>query len=146
MKIKIQTLVHGHFHEVYKKFDQDLFLKLTPPLVKINLARFDGCKPGDEVHLDMTFLGKKDRWVSKIVKASECSYEKYFVDEGEVLPPPLKHWRHKHVVIKSGNSKCFIVDDINYTTDIPPLDVILYPFIYLSFLYRRPVYRKYFHA
>lgn len=146
MKIKIQTLVQGNFKEVYQKFDQELFLKLSPPLVKINLSRFDGCKTGDEVHLDMTFLGKKDRWVSKIVKESECSYEKYFVDEGEILPSPLKHWRHKHIVIKSGNTKCFIVDDINYTTDIPALDLFVYPFIYLSFLYRKPIYRKYFNA
>lgn len=145
MKIKIQTLVQGNFLEVYKRFDQTLFVKLAPPLVKLNLTRFDGCKTGDEVHLDMSFLGQKNRWVSKIVKNGETSYEKYFVDEGEILPVPLKHWRHKHLIVKSGSSKCFIIDDINYTTDIPPLDLLIYPILYLSFLYRKPVYRRHFN-
>lgn len=144
MKIKIQTLVQGHFLEVYKRFDQELFLKLSPPLVKLKLSRFDGCKKGDEVHLDMKFLGQKNAWVSKIVKDGESSYEKYFIDEGVILPSPLKFWRHKHLVVKSGNTKCFIIDDIYYTTGIPALDVLIYPALYLSFLYRKPVYKRHF--
>ncbi len=137
--------MNGPFDKVVHGFNQDLFLRLAPPLTKMHLKRFDGCLTGHEVHVELTVLGKKENWVSVITEHKQTNYEFSFLDEGKVLPAPLKKWKHLHRITKSGN-KTFITDLIEFSTDNPLLDFVLYPVLAASFLWRKPIYRKVFRG
>ena len=144
MRIKISTRVEADYRKVFAKFDQHLFLKLNPPLMPVKLLRFDGMNVNDEVHLELNFPGKKQLWVSRITEYAAGSEEIYFVDEGIQLPFFLKSWRHFHRIIRQGNHSA-IVDDIFFECKWAFLDYLIYPFLYLQFLYRKPVYRRFFN-
>lgn len=143
MRIVIKTEVEKPLKEVFSAFDEKLFLKLSPPFPPVKLLRFDGCKPKDEVHLELSFILFKQQWVSFIVSANESANEIYFIDEGIKLPFFLKKWKHKHLLQKQ-NSNTVIIDDIQYTTGFLITDAIVFPLLFLQFLYRKPIYKKYF--
>lgn len=143
MKIVIATIVEQDYETVFDRFDEKLFLKLAPPFIPLNLQRFDGCMVGDEVHL---VLGKgffKQEWHAKIIEQQKTESEIYFIDTGALLPKPLKHWKHRHRIIKKGNQS-EIIDDIAYSTGNKLLDIIMYPIMYLQFWIRKPIYKAYF--
>ncbi len=144
MKIIIKTRIEKNFQLVFSKFNIELFRALKPPFVKLEVERFDGCKKGDEVHLNMVTFGKKQRWVSHITGDFQGDYEIYFVDVGVVLPPPLKKWTHIHRVQKINELASYIVDDIEYTSGNVALDLLLYPALYAMFFYRVPIYKSEF--
>lgn len=143
MRVKIQTKVEKNYSEVFQGFDIHLFMKLKPPFTGLNVIRFDGCKAGDIVHVEVNFLGFKKEWISEITENAEKTNEIYFIDEGTVLPKPLRYWKHKHVIQKSIDSSV-IIDDISYSTKSKILDFMLFPLIFLQFFYRKPVYKSYF--
>ncbi len=140
MNIKIETAVNADFQTVYEAFDEQLFKALNPPLLPVKLLRFDGCKKGDEVHLQFPF-GMK--WVSLITDSQLDTSGFVFVDEGQVLPFPLKKWKHQHKILRK-KKMTIIVDDIQYQTPHILLDWLLYPVLYTQFLYRKPIYQRYF--
>lgn len=140
MKIFIQTKVQQSYKKVYSQFDKDLFQALNPPLLPVQLVRFDGSKKGDEVHLSFPF-GMK--WVSHIIEEEKNDQECFFIDKGMVLPFPLKEWTHRHRVIKD-NKGSTIVDDIEFKSNNILLDYVIFPVLWLQFIYRKPIYRKYF--
>ncbi len=143
MKILIKTKIPKNYQIVFSKFNLQLFKALKPPIVNLVVERFDGCKKGDEIHLKMDFFGlANQRWISHITDDFRGDYEIHFVDEGALLPPPLKKWKHIHRVEKINETNCFVVDDITYTSGNQLLDLVLYPALYLMFLYRVPVYKK----
>lgn len=143
MKIQIFTPLKNDQKSVFAKFNKDLFLKLSPPFPIVKLIRFDGMKVGDEVHLELNFLLGKTYWCSKIVDFRESAFEIYFTDIGTRLPPFLKHWKHIHRIIRgSEDDRCIIVDEIHFKTPLRILDYLMYPMLYLQFLYRRPIYRR----
>jgi ligand-binding SRPBCC domain-containing protein len=144
MNIVIQTRVEKNFQLVFNRFNLDLFKALKPPVVKLEVLRFDGCKKGDRVHLQLTTFGKCQQWESLITSNFKGDYELNFVDEGVLIPPPLKKWTHTHRVQKINELACLIVDDIEYTSGNKFLDVLLYPSLYLMFLFRVPVYKREF--
>ena len=143
VKIKIDTLVNQSLEEVKSGFDQHLFLKLNPPFPKVKLQRFDGCLKGDIVSLELNFILFKQLWISEIVEDESSDDAFYFVDEGTKMPAIFKYWRHKHLLSDKGG-KTEISDNINYRTPFIILDWLLYPFLYLQFKYRKPIYRKVF--
>lgn len=143
MRVKIQTKVRKNYIEVFQGFDIHLFMKLKPPLVGLNVKRFDGCKKGDIVSVELSILGTKQTWISEITENAEKTNEIFFIDEGKVLPSPLRYWKHKHVIQKSIDSSV-IIDDIRYSTNSKILDFLLFPLIFLQFYYRKPVYKSYF--
>ena len=51
MKILIKTTVQQNYKKVWKGFNQELFEALKPPLLPLELRRFDGSETGDEVHI-----------------------------------------------------------------------------------------------
>jgi ligand-binding SRPBCC domain-containing protein len=69
--------------------------------------------------------------------------EAWFTDEGQELPPSLRGWRHRHLVAKRG-TQATIHDIIDYRTGSRLLDLLLYPFLWAQFAYRKPVYRRVF--
>lgn len=144
MNIRIVTNIGTNSKEtVFASFDRKLFLQLAPPFPKLNLVRFDGCTKGNEVHLETDFIVFKQKWVSLIVENGATENEIYFVDEGTTLPFPLKNWRHKHIVHQTGSS-VEIEDNITFSTKTKVADILLYLPLYLLFLYRKPVYKRFF--
>lgn len=143
MKIKVTTPVAQHYKLVMQGFTEDLFLKLNPPFPPVKLLRFDGCKKDDIVILELNFIFFKQEWVSLILEDGLNETEFYFIDFGTKLPFFLKYWRHHHRIIKSGQGTK-IVDDITFKSPLPLLDILLWPVLWLQFVYRKPVYKKVF--
>lgn len=140
MKILVETQVEADFETVVAGFDEKLFLSLNPPLMPAKLERFDGCNKGDEVHLSFPFLGK---WISLITEGHANSTEFYFKDVGTSLPFPLKTWEHQHFIKKNGTGTT-ITDSIDYQSLNIVITALIFPFLWLSFNYRKPVYKKIF--
>lgn len=143
MQLHLQTAVRQNYKAVFDGFDESLFLKLAPPYPQVKLIRFDGSKPGDIVEIEMNIGVKKLRWTSLIVAVNVTGTEAYFIDEGQVLPFPLKQWRHKHLITAAGNG-AVIHDIISYSTGNKILDAVLYPFMLAQFSYRKPIYKRVF--
>lgn len=145
MKIVIKTEVGQAYDEVFRRFDEQLFLALKPPLMPLKLLRFDGCTTGDEVHIELGAGPFKTRWDALIIENGADDQEHYFIDKGVQLPFFLKTWQHRHRILKT-NTGSMIIDDIYYQTPFGLLDYLMYPIMYLQFYARKPVYKKYFSA
>lgn len=143
MRIKIKSEVEQSYRDVFAGFTKDLLLKLNPPFPPVKLLRFDGSCQGDRVILELNFIFFKQEWESVITKDHQDDTEIYFIDEGVRLPFFLKYWQHRHRVVKRGE-QTDIVDDITYRTPFWLSDYLMYPVMYLQFLYRRPIYKKVF--
>lgn len=129
--------------KVSEAFTKDLFLQLNPPFPKVTLERFDGCTKGDIVQMELNFGLWKDRWRSDITENEESEGLFRFIDVGSVLPFPFSKWKHQHT-IKKENGKTLIVDDIEYSAKNVVLTTLLFPLLYLQFLYRKPIYKRVF--
>ncbi|MCS6904170.1 MAG: hypothetical protein RML72_03125 [Bacteroidia bacterium] len=145
MKIQITTKVNNTIGNVYKGFDKYLFMQLSPPFPIITVRRFDGCNKGDAVHLDISFGIFKERWISIITDNVQTEDKIYFIDEGMMLPFFLKYWRHTHILEKIEENKTAIIDVIEYRAINALVEILVYPFLYLQFLYRKPIYQKIFN-
>lgn len=139
----ITTTVQQTIENVWKGFNQDLFLKLSPPLPPVRLLRYDGNNPPDEIHLELDFLFGKQVWISVIIEQKSTTTEIYFVDEGRQLPFFLSYWWHKHRIVKTG-SVSQIIDEIEFRTPTLLTDYFFYPILYAQFWYRKPIYQKIF--
>jgi|688.fasta_scaffold436480_2 ligand-binding SRPBCC domain-containing protein len=140
MRIILSCPVSQNFTQVFDQFDRELFVALAPPLLPMGLKRFDGCKVGDEVHIQTP----GGLWISVITEAARGESEHYFVDEGSKLPPPLVYWRHKHIVRQDSLGSSVIIDDIEFRARWSVLDPVIKPFLWMLFKLRHPVYRRYF--
>ncbi|GAB3826537.1 SRPBCC family protein [Hymenobacter jeollabukensis] len=148
MHLLLRTAVAQSPAEVWAGFTRQLFLDLAPPLPQMRLLRFDGCQRGDvveiELHLGPLGFG---RWTSLITEHGELpGGGRYFVDEGQQLPGPLRFWRHRHLLEARPGGGCVIVEDLEYRTASPLLDGLLRPAVWAQFAWRRPIYRRYFGA
>lgn len=138
MKLVIKTPIARNYREVFQRFNLELFLKLKPPFVDLKVERFDGCKKGDEVHLNVS--GKK--WVSHITDFYEDEKEIYFIDLGVITPPPIKEWKHIHRIKKTDDNHSEVIDDIEYSTGNAFTDKLIYPALLAMFSFRRPIYKR----
>lgn len=143
VNITIKTIVDQRLPDVIAGFNADLFLKLNPPFPKVRLVRFDGCKTGDIVSLELNFLLFKQIWISEIIEDKNSSQEFFFIDKGAQMPFFFKSWQHKHI-LRVKDDKTVVIDDISYQTPSRLTDWFVYPLLYLQFLYRKPIYRKVF--
>jgi ligand-binding SRPBCC domain-containing protein len=126
-------------------FDRDLFLALAPPFPKIELKKFTGSETGDEVHIRFKSPVNKD-WISDITDHGIDEKEAYFVDVGRVVPPPLKTWKHRHIVRKISETESEIIDDIEFSSGFAILNVLMYPALLIGFLPRKRIYKKFFSS
>ncbi|EKB49225.1 SRPBCC family protein [Cecembia lonarensis] len=143
MRISISTPVEQDYLTVKSGFNESLFLKLNPPFPPVKLLRFDGSSKGDQVILELNFLLFKQQWISDITEDRTDAHEFYFIDEGIKLPFFLKSWKHKHRIVNAGKYS-IIVDEIEFEAPLRLLTLLLYPVLYLQFLYRKPIYKKIF--
>lgn len=142
MKLRIKTHVRNHYLQVKDSFDERLFLALNPPFPIVKLLTFDGCSKGDMVSLELDFLVFKQIWTSEIVSDSISESMFLFIDEGRKLPFFLKSWSHKHYILNDGPNASQIIDEVDFNTPWFLPAIILYPMLYLQFLYRRPIYKR----
>ena len=144
MHLKIETKVKGEPSKIMAGFTRDLFEKLNPPFPKAHLMRYDGNKPGDEVHIKLNFLIFNQTWFSKITDFHESETSCYFIDEGTRLPFFLTRWKHKHIIQKLNEDNSKIIEDIEFESPL-----ILLPFVYLGIVfqmkYRSPIYKRIFN-
>ncbi|MGK0389475.1 MAG: ligand-binding SRPBCC domain-containing protein [Maribacter sp.] len=143
MHFRIETEVSQSAQKVLDGFNEDLFLALKPPVMPLELLRFDGCEKGDKVQLILGISPFSQRWNALVIEHGENDEMLYFTDIGEKLPFPIKDWKHRHQILKREKG-AVIVDDITYTTGFYPLDMLMYPVMYLQFWMRVPVYRRLF--
>ncbi|MEQ8517710.1 MAG: hypothetical protein RLN79_10495 [Cytophagales bacterium] len=143
MKLYIKTTVKQPILKVWEGFDESLFVKLAPPFPSVKLLQFDGSKKGDRVGLELNFLLFRQKWVSDIIDHNENEDQIFFIDKGVILPFFLKTWQHKHILKREGDGT-EIIDDIRYSTGTLLTDILMFPALYLQFLYRKPVYKKIF--
>lgn len=146
MKLLFETRIERPFLEVKAGFNLDLFLTLKPPVVNFAVNRFDGCSPGNEVHVELGFLGKKQKWVSVITQEKQHEKEWSFIDEGKIMPWPLATWKHLHRVVSLDDKSSKIIDDITCECVHSWLNVFMYPALWFSFSTRANRYKKFFQG
>ncbi len=144
LHIRIETKVNQSAQEVMDGFDEDLFKALKPPLMTLNLHRFDGCEKGDKVELEVGLLTFLQPWHALVTEHGEDEEKLYFTDIGARLPFPLKDWTHRHQILKHSLGST-VVDDITYKTVWFPFDYLMYPVIYMQFWLRKKIYRQFFN-
>ena len=145
MHVILRTAVAQPPAQVMAGFTRELFIALAPPFPKLRLLRFDGCRTGDQVEIELDTLVKRLLWTSLIVDDGQLADGTlFFVDEGQTLPPPLRYWRHRHLIQPGPQGGSIIVDDLEYRTATPALDALLYPAIWAQFAWRKPIYRRWF--
>ena len=128
---------------VWSQFNEALLKKISPPFPKVKIRRFDGCKLGDLVILEINLLFIQVIWSSKITYAKQDLNQSIFIDEGIQVPFGINMWKHEHSIIKIDNTQCYIQDFITYKTSNAFLDIILFPFLWGIIFYRKPFYQKY---
>ena len=145
MRVTLQTAVMQLPTQVMAGFTRELFLALAPPFPKLRLRRFDGCRTGDRVEIELDTLVKRLPWTSLITEDGVLpDGTHYFVDEGQTLPPPLRYWRHRHLIQPGPRGGSIIVDALEYRTASRVLDVLIYPAMWAQFAWRKPIYRRWF--
>lgn len=142
MHISIKTEVEAPLETVWENFTEELFLSLNPPFPPVNLLRFDGSQKGDLVELQLNFLLFKQKWASLITEQTSSQSYIEFIDEGTQLPFFLSEWKHQHRMERVAD-KTLIIDNIHFKAPLN-LDFLLYPALILQFIYRKPIYKKYF--
>jgi ligand-binding SRPBCC domain-containing protein len=143
MRLHLQTAVASSHLEVKEGFTESLFAKLAPPFPPVKVLRFDGCKAGDTVDLELNFIFFKQKWTSKITEDHCDAQEFFFVDEGIVLPFFLGKWRHCHRILAQPSGS-IISDEIEFEGAFSWMTPLLYPVLWLQFWYRKPIYRRIF--
>ena len=145
MHVTLRTAVAQPPAKVMAGFTRELFIALAPPFPRLRLLRFDGCRTGDRVEIELDTLVKRLPWTSLIVDdGQQPDGTLFFVDEGQQLPPPLRYWRHRHLIQPGPAGGSIIVDDLEYRTATPLLDALLYPAMWAQFAWRKPIYRRWF--
>lgn len=131
-------------HAVLARFDEALFRALAPPFPRLDVTRFDGCRPHDIVALTMDWGVGRQSWVSRITDAGQTPTAAWFTDEGQTLPWPFRQWRHHHrVEADPGTGGTIITDDLTYHTASPVLDWLVRPSLWALLAYRKPIYRRF---
>jgi ligand-binding SRPBCC domain-containing protein len=144
MKLYFETPLSKPFEKVRDQFNRELFLFLSPGFIPSELTRFDGCKKGDEVHIKLGPSLFAQTWVSHITFEETNAAGWSFIDEGKVLPWPLKYWKHHHRVDKISSTECKIVDDINFECSPFFMNPLVKPFLWMVFAIRPDRYKRYF--
>ena len=126
--------------EIYQHFNQDLFMDLNPPFIDIELHQFDGTKKGDLLSLTTNVLGYYQSWKNEIIDEHISEEEIYFIDQATEMPFPITSWKHTHKMRKVDEQYTYIVDDIYYECTNEFFEICMYPVIWMTMLYRKPIY------
>ena len=144
MNFKIVTTLPQNADFVWEHFNKKLFIFLLPKFPPVDLQRYDGNYPGDEVHLEFNFIFFKQRWESIITKNLSKPDECFgFEDKGKKLPFFIKTWKHQHLIVKEiAGSR--IEDRISYTGPWYLPSILSFPVLFLQFYVRKFQYPNYY--
>jgi ligand-binding SRPBCC domain-containing protein len=143
MHFIISTTVNGHYKKVMAAFDLQLFKALQPKGITMQIEKFTGSKKGDAVHIKFIKPFAAE-WISEITNDGENETESFFIDKGTKIPFGIAQWQHKHIVKNKSATSCEIIDDITFEGVNKIWSILLWPALYISFLQRKAVYKKYF--
>lgn len=144
MHLLLTTTVRApDFRRVMAAFDEKLFRALAPPFPRLRVVRFDGCRPGDVVQVEMDWGLGRQPWRSLITEAGENAQAAWFVDEGLQVPWPFRQWRHRHLIAAAPGGTT-ITEDLTFATPSRLLDWLVRPAVWALLAYRRPVYQRWF--
>jgi len=146
MKLYFETPTERPFTEIRDQFNRGRFIYLSPALVPFEIRRFDGCKKGDEIHINLGINGLTRKWVSLITFEETNAAGWSFIDEGKLLPFPLKYWKHHHRVDKISAQKSLIVDDITFECQPAFLTPVTRALLWTVFSVRPGRYKKFFEG
>ena len=138
----------GHYLDIFAGFEEGLFRALAPSFPPLQILRYDGNQPGDQVQLRLGWGPFGQNWTS-VISSHECdpaAEECWFVDEGTVLPWPLQTWQHRHLVKAAGKTQSLIIEDIRFSTGSAVLDSLMKVAFQQQFSSRGPKYRAYFES
>jgi len=121
-------------------------MKLTPPLIEVELTRYDGNKLDDEIHIVSSIFGSYQSWVNYISDFHESDKLIYFTDTAREMPFPLVHWEHTHKIHQLDEEMSYIIDDIRYDTGNKITNNLIYPLLYALMYYRKPIYMDTFNG
>jgi ligand-binding SRPBCC domain-containing protein len=144
MKLYFATQIPRSFEYIRERFSRELFLRLSAGLIPFQLARFDGCKQNDEIHILIGPAPLAVKWVSLITREETNASGWSFIDEGKVLPWPLIYWKHHHRVDRISATDSLIVDDITYECSPKLMGPIIRPALWVMFAMRPARYKKFF--
>lgn len=144
MQFSLSTTVRGTPQSVFARFTEELFRVLAPPFPRVRVVRFDGCSVGDIVQVELNFFLFATTWTSTIVEQYTTDTDIVFVDCGTTLPFFLSAWRHTHTVRAVDATHSAIIDSIVFEVYHPVLTWLMAPLIITQFLYRKPIYKRYF--
>jgi ligand-binding SRPBCC domain-containing protein len=146
MKLRFETAIPKPFEKIRDHFNRELFTSISPAFIPFNIKRFDGCKKGDEIHIDLGPGFASQSWVSLITFEETNASGWSFIDEGKVLPWPLLYWKHHHRVDRMGPTESKIVDDIEFECSPQFLTPLMRPFLWTVFAIRPARYKKFFQG
>lgn len=126
---------------VAAQFNQDLLLKLKPPLLTMNLIRYDGQYRGDALVFAVGIGKFTQNWEGEITNHRYTQKDWLFCDEGKRLPHPLKTWKHTHALFEKG-SITLIIDRVHFTGKNKIYSLLLCLPIALMFWMRKPLYKR----
>ena len=144
--LEITHYVGASVQAVFAGFTRELFVRLSPKLPPMRLVRYDGNAVGDFVIIELGVPPVTVEWVSEITEHVAGDTESYFVDVGRQLPPPLKYWRHRHIIRDEGPGRTAIVEDITYCAGGRLANTLMRPLLEAQFGARGPKYHAVFGA
>ncbi|MFL0163192.1 SRPBCC family protein [Aquirufa salirivi] len=139
---RVQTPINSPIEYVWALFDKDLLSKLSPPFPPVSIKRFDGCRKGDLVQLEIKLGLFSLYWDSEITEDFQSDDKIYFIDEGRRIPLGMNYWKHEHILEKLPNNQTLVIDQISYSTSSKFLDILLYPLLWGMIAYRKPFYKS----
>jgi len=144
LQFSIESKVPYAFEFVSQNFGEELFEALAPAFPPSELVHFDGDRVGGLVKIRLGVGALSKVWVSEIISREVSDMKVEFVDVGRALPPPLKKWRHRHVIEHLSKEETLITDDIQFSTGLKALDYIMHPVMKTMFAMRKPAYVKFY--
>ena len=108
------THVDANINEVSRNFNRELLIKLKPPLVKMNLLRYDGQITGNQLSFQIGIGPMKQQWDGIITAHRYTKKDWLFRDEGLKLPHPLKTWKHTHALKSKTEHSTLIIDRLKF--------------------------------
>ena len=139
-RIRVKTKVKAKPRDIIQSFDKDFFLKLCPPFLEVEVNQFDGHKKEDSIKITTNFLGYYQFWHNQVIDYHQSEKEASFIEQAVETPFPVTFWQHKHKVIQIDEQHCYIIDDIEFRCVNFFFENLIYPAIYLTMFYRRPIY------
>lgn len=141
MQFTFITRVSAQRDQVADQFNEDLLLKLKPPLLTMQLIRYDGQHRGDELKFQVGIGKMTQTWHGAITQHRYTQKHWLFRDEGISLPHPLKTWQHTHV-LKAADQNTLIIDRVKFCGKNAMYTVLLCLPIAIMFLMRKPLYQR----